>query len=164
MTATDRPGARQLAQRTTLCGVLGRLLTRNWMVLVAVLVVGLASFAVYRLQGAFGSQDTTATPGGAADQIVPFNPKNVVLEVFGDPGATATITYLDVDARPQRVDGTALPWRYEDSPTTPAVLTNIQAQGDGYTLGCRITIDGVVKVERTSNGASAYVYCLDKSG
>ncbi len=164
MTATDRPGARQLAQRTTLCGVLGRLLTRNWMVLVAVLVVGLASFAVYRLQGAFGSQDTTATPGGAADQIVPFNPKNVVLEVFGDPGATATITYLDVDARPQRVDGAALPWRYDDSTTTPAVLTNIQAQGDGDTLGCRITIDGVVKVERTSNGASAYVYCLDKSG
>lgn len=144
--------------------MLGRLLTRNWMVLVTVLVVGLAGFAVHRLQGVFGSQHTTATPGGAADQIVPFNPKNVVLEVFGDPGATATITYLDVGARPQRVDGMALPWRYEDSTTTPAVLTNIQAQGDGYTLGCRITIDGVVKVERTSNGASAYVYCLDKSG
>lgn len=134
------------------------------MVLVTVLVVGLAGFAVYRLQGAFGSHDDTSTPGGAADQIVPFNPKRVLLEVFGDPGTTATITYMDVDSSPQRVDGAMLPWSYDGSTTTPAVLLNLQAQGTGYTLGCRITVDGVVKVERTSEGASAYVYCLDKSG
>lgn len=134
------------------------------MVLVTVLVVGLAGFAVYRLQGAFGSHDDTATPGGAADEIVPFNPKRVLLEVFGDPGTTATITYMDVDSSPQRVDGAVLPWSYDGSTTTPAVLLNLQAQGTGYTLGCRITVDGVVKVERTSEGASAYVYCLDKSG
>lgn len=134
------------------------------MVLVTVLVVGLAGFAVYRLQGAFGSHDDTSTPGGAADEIVPFNPKRVLLEVFGDPGTTATITYMDVDSSPQRVDGAVLPWSYDGSTTTPAVLLNLQAQGTGYTLGCRITVDGVVKVERTSEGASAYVYCLDKSG
>ena len=137
---------------------------RNWMVLVTAVVVALAAFAVIRLQGAFGSEQNAATPAGSADQIVPFNPKRVLLEVFGTPGATATITYLDVSARPQRVDGAALPWSYADSTTTPAVLTNIQAQTDGYTLGCRITIDGVVKVERSSDGAAAYVYCLDKSG
>jgi hypothetical protein len=84
--------------------------------------------------------------------------------VFGEPGATATITYLDVNARPQRVDGAALPWTYEDSTTTPAVVVNVQAQGDGSTLGCRITIDGVVKVERSESRSNAYVYCLDKSG
>jgi hypothetical protein len=43
-------------------------------------------------------------------------------------------------------------------------VVNIQAQGDGSTLGCRITIDDGVKVERTANNANAYVYCLDKSG
>ncbi len=134
------------------------------MVLVTVLVVGLAGFAVNRLQGAFGSQDNTATQGGAADEIVPFNPKRVLLEVFGDPGATATITYMDVDSSPQRVDGAVLPWSYDGSTTTPAVLLNLQAQGTGYTLGCRITVDGVVKVERSSDGRSAYVFCLDKSG
>ena len=137
---------------------------RGWMVIVALVIVGLAGIAVYRLQGAFGSQDSTATPGGTADQIVPFNPKRVLLEVFGEPGATATITYLDVNARPQRVDDAPLPWSYDDSTTTPAVLTNIQAQGDGYTLGCRITIDGVVKAERSVNNTGAYIYCLDKSG
>jgi hypothetical protein len=134
------------------------------MVLVAVAVVALATFAVIRLQGAFGSERNAATPTGAADEIIPFNPKRVLLEVFGTPGSTATITYLDVNAHPQRVDGATLPWSYENSTTTPAVLTNIQAQTDGYTLGCRITIDGVVKVERSSDGAAAYVYCLDKSG
>lgn len=142
---------------------LSRLAGRYWMILVTIGIVGLAAFAVYRLHGAFGSQET-ATPGGGADQIVPFNPKTVQLEVFGDPGATATITYMDVNSRPQRVDAAPLPWSYDGSTTTPAVLLNLQAQGDGNTLGCRITVDGVVKVERSSDGTSAYVFCLDKSG
>ncbi len=55
-------------------------------------------------------------------------------------------------------------WSYAASTTTPAVLVNIQAQGDGSTLGCRITIDGVVKVERSETMPNAYVFCLDKSG
>ena len=97
------------------------------------------------------------------DQIVPFNPKRVLLEVWGDPGTTATITYLDVNATPRRVD-TALPWTYSDSTTVPAVLTTIQAQTDGSAVGCRITIDGEVKVQQSSQGADAYVFCLDKSG
>lgn len=142
---------------------LGSALTRRWLVWVTMAIVALAGFAVYRLQGAFGALDP-ATPGGAADQIVPFNPKRVQLEVFGDPGATATITYMDVDSRPQRVDDAPLPWTYDDSTTTPAVLVNVQAQSTGSTLGCRITIDGVVKVERSESTPSAYVFCLDKSG
>ena len=146
-------------KRTSLKSRIGR----AWMVWVTLAIVALAAFAVYRLQGAFGPLDPK-TPGGSADQIVPFNPKRVQLEVFGDPGATATITYMDVNSTPQRVDNAPLPWTYEDSTTTPAVVVNIQAQGDGSTLGCRITIDDVVKVERTANSDSAYVYCLDKSG
>lgn len=143
--------------------MIGRKLARHWAVLVAIAVVALAGFAVYRLQGAFRSP-AISTPGGAADQIVPFNPKQVTLEVFGDPGTTATITYIDVESRPQRVDDAPLPWSYDGSTTTPAVLLNLQAQGTGDRLGCRITVDGVVKVERSSAGTAAYVFCLDKSG
>jgi hypothetical protein len=134
------------------------------MVFFAVAVVALAGFAVHRLQTAFGSESAAATAVAPADQIVPFNPKEVQLEVFGEPNATATITYLDVNATPQRVDGVSLPWSYQESTTTPAVVANIQAQTNGSTLGCRITIDGVVKVEQSSDGRSAYVFCLDKSG
>ena len=143
--------------------MIGRALARHWTVPVAVAVIALAAFAVYRLQGTYSSQHQTQTADGAADQIVPFNPKRVVLEVFGEPGATATITYVDVNATPKRVDA-ALPWTYDATTTTPAVLTNIQAQGDGSSLSCRITIDGVVKVEQSSEGSDAYVFCLDKSG
>lgn len=143
--------------------MIGRLLARHWRLPVAVAVLALAAFAVYRLQAAY-SNENTATPAGAADQIVPFNPKRITLEVFGDPGATATITYLDINASPRTVENAVLPWSYNDTTTTPAVATNIQAQGTGSSLGCRITIDGVVKVERSSQGADSYVFCLDKSG
>jgi hypothetical protein len=136
---------------------------RGWLGWLTIVIVGLAAFAVYRLQGAFGPLKP-ATPAGDADQIVPFNPKRVQLEVFGDPGAIATITYTDVDSRPQRVDDAALPWSYDGSTTVPAVLLNLQAQSNGYTLGCRITVDGIVKVERSMSQPSAYVFCLDKSG
>ena len=87
-----------------------RRLGRSWMPLVAVVVIAVAGFAVYRLQAIFASEDVTSTASGSGNEIVPFNPKHVVLEVFGPPGTVATITYLDVDAQPQRADAVALPW------------------------------------------------------
>ena len=39
-----------------------------------------------------------------------LQPKHVVLEVFGPPRTVATITYLEVNAQPQRVDDGTLPW------------------------------------------------------
>jgi hypothetical protein len=143
---------------------IGRALSRRWMLVVAVVAVALAGFAVYRLHGIFGSNDTTSTPGGAGDEIVPFNPKRVVLEVFGPPGTVATITYVDVDAQPQRVDDATLPWSYDKTTTDPAVFVNVIAQGNSDSIGCRITIDGVVKDERAVDTMNAYTYCLDKSG
>lgn len=134
------------------------------MVLVAVLVITLAGFAIYRLHGIFGSHTTTAANSGLSNEIVPFNPKRVVLEVFGDPGATATINYLDVNAQPQQVKDAPLPWSFTITTTEPAVIGNVVAQGNGDTLGCRITINGEVKDQRTVNKVDAYTYCLDKSG
>ena len=143
---------------------LGSRLLRRWMLLVAVLVVGIAGLSVYRLNGIFGSHDVTSTPSGAANEIVPFNPKHVVLEVFGPPGTIATITYLDVNAQPQRADAVTLPWAYDTTTTQPAVFVNVSAQGDTDSIGCRIKIDDVVKDERTVNTLNAFTYCLDKSG
>ena len=140
------------------------LVRRRWMIIVAVVVVALAGFGVYRLHGAFGSEKSTARGAGTSDEIVPFSPKEVVYEVFGAPGATATINYQDVHAAPQRVDNAPLPWSYTITTTDPAVIANVVAQGNGNTLGCRITVNGVVKDERTVNALSAYTFCLDKSG
>ncbi|WP_197498198.1 MULTISPECIES: MmpS family transport accessory protein [unclassified Mycobacterium] len=140
------------------------LVRRGWMVLVAVLVVALAGFGIYRLHGIFGSHDNTAANSGLAAEIVPFNPKRVVLEVFGDPGATATINYLDVNAQPQQVKDAPLPWSFTITSTEPAVIGNVVAQGNGDTLGCRITVNGEVKDQRTVHKVDAYTFCLDKSG
>src|SRR5690348_5526891 len=143
---------------------IGSLLMRRWMILVAIVVIVVAAFAVYRLNGIFGSKDVVSTPDNSANDIVPFNPKHVVMEVFGPPGTVATVTYMDVNAQPQRVDAATLPWRYDTTTTQPAVFVNVSAQGDSDSLGCRITIDGVVKDERTVNALNAFTYCLDKSG
>lgn len=134
------------------------------MVLVAVLVVALAGFGIYRLHGIFGSHNNTAANSGLAAEIVPFNPKQVVLEVFGAPGATATINYLDVNAQPRQVKDAPLPWSFTITTTEPAVIGNVVAQGNGDTLGCRITVNGEVKDQRTVHKVDAYTFCLDKSG
>jgi hypothetical protein len=143
---------------------ISRLAMRWWMVLVAIVVVALAGFGVYRLHGVFGSDHDTSTPEALSDQIIPFNPKHVVLEVFGPPGTVATINYLDIDAQPQRVNDVTLPWKYDTTTTKPVVFVNVMAQGDGDSLGCRILIDDVIKDERVVNTMNAYAYCLDKSG
>jgi Mycobacterium membrane protein len=143
---------------------IGRTLMRWWMVIVAIVVVAVAGFTVYRLNGIFGSTDVTSTRGGGADEIVPFNPKHVLLEVFGPPGTVASISYLDINAQPQHVADVPLPWSYDVTTTQPTVFANVQAQGDSHSIGCRITIDDAVKDERTVNTLNAYTYCLDKSG
>jgi hypothetical protein len=47
--------------------------------------------------------------------------------------------------------------------TAPAASPNIIAQSDGDTITCRITVDGVVKDERTTDGVNAQTFCLVKS-
>ena len=143
---------------------IGRRLSRRWTLLVAVQVVAVAGFAVYRLHGIFASHDVTSTRSGTENDIVPFNPKYVVMEVFGLPGTVATITDLDVTAQPQRVDAVGLTWAYDTTTTQPAVFVNVSAQGNSNSIGCRIKIDNVVKDERSANTLNAFTYCLDKSG
>nr|WP_026256588.1 MmpS family transport accessory protein [Mycobacterium sp. 155] len=142
---------------------IGSSVRRGWMLLVALGVIAVATFSVYRLHGAFGTHHT-GTPSALSNEIVPFNPKHVVLEVFGPPGSVASINYLDVHAQPQRVDDASLPWSYDTTTTDPAVFVNVQAQGNSDSIGCRITIDDVIKDERSVDTRNAYTYCLDKSG
>jgi hypothetical protein len=139
------------------------LVRRWWIVLVTVAVVAIAGFSVYRLHGIFGSHNSASAASGISNEIVPFNPKSVILEVFGPPGTVATINYMDVNAAPQRVDNTTLPWSHTITTTEPAVFANVVAQGDSDSIGCRITVNGVVKDERSVNNVNAYTFCLDKS-
>jgi hypothetical protein len=136
---------------------------RAWIPLVVMVLVAIAGFAVYRLHGVFGVRGATSPVGARADDIKPFNPKQVTLEVFGPAGSVADINYLDVDAAPQRVDGARLPWTYSAATTAPAVSVNVVAQGDGEIIGCRITVNGDVKAQRTIAGIHPQTFCLVKS-
>ncbi|MDH6199114.1 hypothetical protein M2272_005782 [Mycobacterium frederiksbergense] len=139
------------------------LVKRWWTIVVTVIVLSIVSFSVYRLHGIFGSHNVLSRPGADALENTGFNPKRVLFEVFGTPGSVATINYLDQNAQPQRVDDAILPWSRTLITDEPTMFADLRAQGDGSTISCRITVNDVVKDERTSDNVNGYIACLDKS-
>ena len=159
----DDAPARAAPRRAKRISVFGAL-RRVWLPLVIAVVIALAGFCVHRLQGVFGVHDHGSQSNSAPEDIKPFNPKHVVYEVFGPPGTVANINYLDIKAQPQRVDNAPLPWTLSVTTTLPSVSVNLVAQGDSDSIGCRITVNDVVKDERTANELNAQTFCLVKSG
>ncbi|GJF13146.1 putative transport accessory protein MmpS5 [Mycolicibacterium cyprinidarum] len=139
-----------------------RLLKRVWIPLLVVVVVVIGGMTVSRIRTFFGSDGIAATPVVFGNDPEPFDPKVVKYEVSGS-GSYANINYLDLDAKPQRVDNAALPWTLVLSTTAPSAAPNILAQGDGDSITCRITVDDEVKDERTTTGVDALTYCFLKS-
>jgi hypothetical protein len=143
-------------------GSMIRLAKRTWVLIVILLVVLIAAFCVERFRGFFGRTELTRPGAGLVNDPEPFNPKEVKYEIFGN-GSQAAINYLDLDAQPQKAQNAPLPWSLTLTTTAPAASPNIIAQGDGDTITCRITVDGVVKDERTTDGLNAQTFCLVKS-
>ena len=141
----------------------GNLLKKQWTVIVAVVVIALVVFSIYRLHGIFGSNDQVSRPAADALENTGFNPKRVLFEVFGSPGSTATINFLDENAQPQRVDDVPLPWSHTLTTDDPTLFADLRAQGDASNITCRITVNGIVKDERSANNVNGYIACLDKS-
>ena len=139
-----------------------RFFKRMWVLLVILLVVVIAVFVVARFRGFFGQTVLTKPGAGLVNDPEPFNPKVVKYEIFGN-GSVATINYLDLDAQPQKALDAPLPWELTLTTTAPAASPNIIAQSDGGTISCRITVDGVLKDERTTDGVNAQTFCLVKS-
>jgi hypothetical protein len=137
-----------------------RLLKRAWIPLVLVVVLAVSGLLVMRLHKIFGSQNLNAP--GINVKIVQFHPKVLVYDVFGSAGSTATIDYFDADANTHEIN-VALPWSLTISTTLPAISGNIMAQGDGGQIGCRITVDGTVRNENSSDGVNPQTFCLVKS-
>jgi hypothetical protein len=142
-------------------GMIG-LAKKIWIPLVIVIVVAIAGFTVHRIRTFFGADGIIVTPKVFADDPEPFDPKVVKYEIFGS-GSYADINYLDLDAKPQRIDGAGLPWSLTLQTTAPSAAPNIVAQGDGSSITCRITVDDEIKDERTSNGLNAQTFCFVKS-
>jgi len=138
-----------------------RWLKRMWIPLVLVVVLSVSGLVVSRLHKMFASADLNAN-AGAGIEIVQFNPKILVYDVYGTPGTTAQISYFDADANVHLLN-TPLPWSITLSTTLPSVSANLMAQADSNEIGCRVTVNGTVREEKTANGINAQTYCLVKS-
>jgi hypothetical protein len=166
--AGGKDASRRPAKRSGLSG----LLTRFWVVLVIVAVVAISGFCVYRLRGIFGVHGNTFGGGAVAEDIKPFNPKVLTLEVWGPPGSLATINYLDKDSKPQQALNVPLPWSTQLTTTQPSLPANLVAQGSGSWIACKITLDDndgrgpIVKATNQSPAnetVQAFTFCLNKS-
>jgi hypothetical protein len=173
--STQGPGgseAKVASQRPARRQGLSGFLTRFWVVVVIAAVVALSGFCVYRLRGIFGVHGNTFGGGAVAEEIKPFNPKKLLLEVWGPPGSVATINYLDKDSKPQQALNVPLPWSTELVTTQPSLPANLVAQGSGDWIACKITLDDndgrgpILKAENRSPAnetVRAFTFCLNKS-
>jgi hypothetical protein len=155
-------------QRARKKGLLGRF----WLILTILTVVALSGFVVYRLHGVFGVHKGSFGGGSSGDVIDEFNAKTITLEVWGSPGSTATINYLDENSHPQQALNVPLPWNTVLKSTKPGIPANLIAQGDGSWIACQFVVnnhDGRGDVIKAPNHSpanetvNAFVYCLDKS-
>ncbi|MFZ1164492.1 MmpS family transport accessory protein [Mycobacterium sp.] len=165
--AGEQP-ARQPAQRKGLSG----LFSRFWLILTIVAVVVVSGFVVHRLHGVFGVHSGSFGGGTSGEVLDEFNAKTITLEVWGSPGSTATINYLDENSHPQQALNVPLPWSKVLSSTKPGIPANLVAQGDGSWIACRFVVNqhngqgDVIKSPNQSpahENVNAFVYCLDKS-
>jgi hypothetical protein len=134
---------------------------RVWLPVLVIAAIAIGVVSVGNLRSVFGSDGAVVTPVGS-DTADSFNPKVVTYEVFGS-GSTAVINYTDLDGLPQRTGEVSLPWSLRLETTVPSVTPNLVAQGDGGSIGCRVTVDDEVKDERIADGVNPATYCLVKA-
>ncbi|MGH3967945.1 MAG: MmpS family transport accessory protein [Mycobacterium sp.] len=135
-----------------------------WLPLLVLTAFALGVFVTFRLHGAFGSDNEISREGsGLANDAKPFNPKRITYEVFGPAGAAATINYLDLSSNPQSLKQVPLPWTLTLTTTAPTATPILLAQGNADTIGCRITVDGKLKDEKSAYGVDAFTFCQVKS-
>lgn len=138
-----------------------KVLRRVWLPLLIVVAVAIGGLAVTRLRTVFGANPVVITPKGSTS-AADFDPKVVTYEVFGSTGP-AVINYMDLDGEPQRATSAQLPWTLTLTTTLSSASANILAQSQGQAITCRITVDAVIKDERTATGVNAQTYCLVKA-
>jgi hypothetical protein len=132
---------------------------RAWIPLIVVVVLAVSGLVVSRLHRQFASQNLNAN-AGAGIEIVQFNPKIMIYDVYGS--GTAQISYFDPDANVHLVS-VPLPWSITLSTTLPSVSGSLMAQTTGDQIGCTVTVNGVVRERRSADGINAQTYCLVKS-
>ncbi|TDZ96329.1 putative membrane protein mmpS4 [Mycobacteroides salmoniphilum] len=140
-----------------------RLLKRFWIPLLLVVVVGIGGYAIAQIRSSINPPPPK--PGEGSGITANFNPKHITYEVVGS-GGTASLNYLDENGQPHLIENAPLPWSFTIVTTMPSMSANIVAQGDRNvsSLGCRVTVDGDVRDDRSSTDkVKPFIYCLVKS-
>ena len=135
------------------------LLKKAWIPLTLVVVVALGAYAILRIRDSNHHEPRAADGSGITAN---FNPKHITYEVSGS-GGTANLNYLDENGQPHLIENAPLPWSFTIVTTLPSMSANIMAQGDGDSISCRVTVDDVVKEERTATGLNAQTFCFVKA-
>jgi hypothetical protein len=141
------------------------MIRRLWIPLVVLAVVAAGGFTVFRIHGIFGSETRpsydSANPSSEAERAT--SSQLMRYEVVGPAGTVALISYFDGEGDVKSARGVSLPWSLEFPVTTAASVGSVAAQGDSDSIGCRITIDGVVKAEKITEQVSAFASCILKA-
>ena len=111
----------------------GRWVKKVWIPLVLIVVLAISGLVVSRLHKIFASEDLNAN-AGAGIEIVQFNPKILVYDVYGS--GTAQISYFDPDANVHLVS-VPLPWSITLSTTLPTVSGSLMAQTPAIRLDAK---------------------------
>jgi Mycobacterium membrane protein len=131
---------------------------RLWLPVLSLVVIVLAGFTISVARGVFGSHDRTRSPDSNF-AIAQFNPKRISYEIFGDLRGWGRVSYWDVDSKPIDVGLTELPWAHTETTVLTVATADITAQVAGGSIGCRITVDGILRAEHTATGEHAGVWC-----
>ncbi|MCV7347627.1 MmpS family transport accessory protein [Mycolicibacterium rhodesiae] len=136
---------------------------RLWIPLVVLLVLTTGGFTVSRLHGIFGSEKSLSYGDTTKDKGTPADAKHMKYEVFGPPGTPALVSYFGEDGNPKH-ENVILPWSLEFPISAEGDIGSVAAQGESSTIGCRITMGGVVKSEESAtHEVSTFVSCLLKA-
>lgn len=97
------------------------------------------------------------TPKVFADDPESFDPKVVRYEVFGS-GSAANINYLDLDAKPQRVDAAAIPWSL--TLETARLRRNILAQATEHRSPAASSLTARSRTKNGNRNERVVTYCF----
>lgn len=138
-----------------------KILRRSWVLVVAVIALGLGGLAVDRLHGIFPiSSSSNLDPRG---QTPPYAAKSATYEIVGPPDTVGVVNWMDEKAQPQQASFTTLPWSHTIIARLPGIFAYVVAQGNSDYIGCRITVDGTLVDEHRADELNAQIFCLDKS-
>ncbi len=137
--------------------------SRAWVPVVVASAAIVGTLAVLNLRGAFGSDEIFRWDGSGSAPIASINEKRVMYEVFGPDDNAGGVSYLNEQTQTVQSTFAGLPWSHTMSTTSPAVIGNLVAQGNGNAIGCRITVNGAIKDEQFATGHHAQVFCLVKA-